>query len=350
MTASAPAQVPATIHHAAVYGSDEEFLAAVVPFVRGGIDAGEPVLAVSFPANLELLARALGSDAARADWDESTVFYGQGPPQRVTALEKYARRRGGGGRVRVMAEPPWAGWTGAEVSDWQQLEAGLNLVMDGTGLWMTCLYDSRQVPGPIIDSAPRTHPALVEGTTTRQSHSYCDPERYAASHDTPLPEPPENAAYLPATATLRDIRRFTVSQATARQLDPGTTALMTAAVYETAAYLKNTTGSAVTARIWQQPSVVACDLHARGPAVPARFDGYRIPRLVRPLPDDGLWYARRSRPGSTCALLPTASGRACTWPRGLPIPRIIKRPRPYPAQQRRLPEPAGARLRSFHRG
>jgi MEDS: MEthanogen/methylotroph, DcmR Sensory domain len=280
------------IHHAAVYGSDEEFLAMAVPFARDGIAAGEPVLAVTTPANLELLARALGGDGARVDQAESAVF-GHRPPQRVAAFEKYARRRGDGGRVRILAEPVWAGRTDAEVSDWQRMESGLNLLLDGTGVWMICPYDTRQLPEPIVDSARRTHPALVTGTTTRQSPGYADPVGYAASHDGPLPPPPDSAAQLPATVRLREIRRFSASQAAAAQLDAEAAGLMTTAVHETAAYLKNATGSPVTARIWQQPGTIACDLHADGPAAPGAFDGYRMPDLSQPRPDDGLWYARQ---------------------------------------------------------
>lgn len=286
-----------TLHHAAVYGSDDEFLAVTVPVAREGVAAGEPVFAVSHPANLELLARALGSDARRVDWQDSASFYGQRPAQRVAAMEKYARQRGNGGRVRVLAEPPWTGWTDGEVRDWQQVEAGLNLAMDGTGLWMTCPYDTRQLPEPIIDSARRTHPTLVEGSATRPSPRYADPASYAASRDVPLPPPPPGAALLPPTTSLRDIRRFAAAQAAAAGLSSGASGLMILAVYEAAAYLKNATGSPVTTVIGQLPMAVICDLHADGTAAPGilppAFDGYQMPQLTGPRRGDGLWYARQ---------------------------------------------------------
>lgn len=285
-------QVPAMIHHAAFYGSDDEFLAMAVPFASGGIAAAEPVLAITTPAKLELLARALGGDAARIDQMDSAVFYGRRPPERVTTLEKYMRRRGDGGHVRVLGEPPWAGWTATEVTDWQRMEAGVNLLLDGTSFWVVCAYDSRQLPAPILRSALRTHPALVEGTTTRRSPDYTDPTSYAASLEWPLPPPPGGAALLPATIRLYEISRFAVSQAAAH-LDPEATSRMTVAVYETAAYLKNATGSPVTTRIWRQAGTIICDLHADGPAAPGAFDGYLMPDQGQRRPDDGLWYARQ---------------------------------------------------------
>jgi MEDS: MEthanogen/methylotroph, DcmR Sensory domain len=293
MGAAAGNQVPAAIHHAAIYGSDDEFLAMAVPFVRGGIAAGEPVFAATTPANLDLLTSALGRDAAQLDQQETAVNSGPRPPQQAAALEKYARRRGGGGRVRILAGPPWAGQTAAEVSDWQRMEAGFNLLLDSTGIWMICPYDARQVPAPILRSALRTHPAMVEGTSTRPSPGYTDPARYAASLDSPLPPPPASAALLPATIRLPEIRRFAASQAAAAHLDPGSGSQMIIAVHETAAYLDNITGSPVTTRIWHQPGAVVCDLHADGRAPLGAFDGYRMPDPRQPHPDDGLWYARQ---------------------------------------------------------
>jgi hypothetical protein len=291
MTLPAHSEIPPSIHHAAVYGSDDEFLAMAVPFTRGALAAGEPVLAATTSANLELLTAALGENAAQLD-QADTVYFGPRPPQRIAEFEKYARQRGNGGRVRVLAEPFWAGRTAAEVSDWQRMEAGLNVLLEGTGIWMMCPYDTRQVPEPVIDSVRRTHPALVEGTTTRRSPGYADPPSFAASLDRPLPPVPGSAAVLPATIRLRDIRGFAASHA-ADDLGRGSASLMTVAIHETAAFVKNATGSPVTTRIWQQPGAIACDLRADGPAALGTFDGFRMPDPSQPRPDDGLWFARQ---------------------------------------------------------
>jgi hypothetical protein len=291
MTLPADSAVPPTIHDAAIYATDDEFLAMAVPFIRGAIAAGEPVLAATTPANLELLTSALGGDAAQLDQAE-TLYFGPRPPQRVTAFETYARRHGNGGRVRILAEQAWAGRTAAEVADWQRMEASFNVLLDGTGIWMICPYDTRQVPEPIIDSAGRTHADLVKGTGTRPSPEYADPARYAASLDGPLPPVPGSAALLPPTIRLREIRRFAASQAAA-DLGSGTASLMTVAIQETAAYLKNATGSPVATRIWQRPGTIDCDLRADGRATVGVFDGFLMPDLTQPRPDDGLWYARQ---------------------------------------------------------
>jgi hypothetical protein len=326
VTAPAVQPPPAAIHHAALYGSDDDFLAMAVPFAGHGIARGEAVLAATTAANLELLASALGDDAAHLDQAE-TAFFGPRPAKRVAAFEKYARGRGGGGRVRVLAEPVWAGRTAPEISDWQRMEAGLNELLTGTGIWMICPYDTRRLPASIIDSALRTHPASVTGTATRPCPRYTDPAAYAARHDVSLPEPPDGAAELAATARLRDIRCFARAQAADAGLDDDAADLMVIAVHETAAYLKDATGSPVVTRIWQQAGAIACDLRASGTVSPGAFDGYRMPRLNRPRPGDGLWYARqvttrldlRASPGGLQARLQVPGPRIIGS--GLPGPR-----------------------------
>lgn len=49
-------------HDALLYEEDDEFLAGTVPFVRDGVEAGEPVMVV-VEAKLELMRGELGADA-----------------------------------------------------------------------------------------------------------------------------------------------------------------------------------------------------------------------------------------------------------------------------------------------
>src|SRR5690349_24315373 len=53
------------VHPALFYRGDQEYLAGTIPFIRAGLDAGNPV-AVAVPGRqLELLRGALGGDADR---------------------------------------------------------------------------------------------------------------------------------------------------------------------------------------------------------------------------------------------------------------------------------------------
>ena len=53
-------------HETAFYGSDDEFVSIVEPFLRDGIEAGEPTLVTCGPANTALLQRAVGANSGVA--------------------------------------------------------------------------------------------------------------------------------------------------------------------------------------------------------------------------------------------------------------------------------------------
>jgi len=56
-----PADSPRLVHAAAIYGSDEAFLAMVVPFLRAGVGAGEPTLLRVEPHRRQLVRNAIAT-------------------------------------------------------------------------------------------------------------------------------------------------------------------------------------------------------------------------------------------------------------------------------------------------
>src|SRR5450755_4506379 len=82
-------------HQACVYGSDRQFLEMALPLLETGLANGEPVLAVTTPANLELISAALGVRAGDVDYAES-AFFGRRPPQRIAAFHRYSQRHAPG--------------------------------------------------------------------------------------------------------------------------------------------------------------------------------------------------------------------------------------------------------------
>ena len=75
-------------HWACVYDDDQQLVDTAVPFLAAGLAAGQPVLAVTTRANLELIGAALGERAGDVDYAES-AFFGRRPPQRVAAFYRY---------------------------------------------------------------------------------------------------------------------------------------------------------------------------------------------------------------------------------------------------------------------
>src|SRR5467141_2589538 len=94
-------------HEAFLYAGLVDFLAGTLPFIRGGIESGEPVLVVESAAKIALLRAELGTDA------KSVVFadmadVGANPARIIPAWRDFVNRHGGGGRrLRGIGEPIW---------------------------------------------------------------------------------------------------------------------------------------------------------------------------------------------------------------------------------------------------
>ncbi|MEU5420903.1 MEDS domain-containing protein [Streptomyces sp. NPDC020667] len=283
------------VHHACLYGSDTEFLAMAVPFARAGLAAGEPVLAATTPANIELLRAALGDGAYALDTAE-TAYFGRRPVERVHAfLHHHERRARPGRRMRMIAEPVWGGRSGRQTAEWKRMESGLNLLLAPLPLWMVCPYDTRTVPADVAEAACATHPARLDGEHVTPCAAYRDPADYTASVPPPDLPPPPTAVAAPPTADLAAVRRFARARAAAAGLTGERLALAELAVHEAAGHLLDTAeGTRVTLSAWEEPGALVYDLWRPGP------HSAPVPALAGCLPpgadrggEDGLWLARR---------------------------------------------------------
>lgn len=284
-------------HQVCVYGSDEEFLAMALPFVEEGFRRGEPVLAATTSANLELLSEALGDRADRLDFAE-TAYFGRRPPQRVAAFERYWRHtaatggstaNGDGPRhVRIIAEPVWAGRSRAEAAAWKQMESQLNALLTDTNIWMICPYDSRIAGPDVLADALRTHPQRIDGTRTTVSDAYLEPVHFRAQSPAaaPLEPPPAGAARLswstPAPGSAH-LRGFVADHAMHLGLDRERAELLVLAVAEVSRLLAH----------------AAAEAEAPDPAVPLTDGSVAIWSKARTVsveltqPGEGLWLARQ---------------------------------------------------------
>ncbi|WKU47214.1 MEDS domain-containing protein [Streptomyces sp. VNUA116] len=310
------------VHHACLYGSDAEFLAMAVPFVRDGLAAGEPVLAATTPANIELLREALGESAHHLDTAE-TAHFGRRPVDRVAAFLRYHERRARPGRrTRMIAEPVWAGRSARQTAEWKRMEAGLNVLLAGLPVWMVCPYDTRVVPGDVVEAAVATHPVRLDGERQAPCASYTDPAAYAAALEVPAAAScaPPSAARTGPTDDAAVLRLLARERAAGAGLTGARLALAELAVHEAAAYLLTPEDARVTLRAWEEPGAVVYELRrterdgggvgrgARGErertgpgggltvpdaAVPP-FAGYRPPAPAGDAhgAEDGLWLAR----------------------------------------------------------
>jgi CheY-like chemotaxis protein len=167
------------LHEALVYTTVEEFLAATLPFVCEGLDAGEPILVVTKETNVVRLREALNADAGRVAFADSSEWY-RSPPEAMASYERYvhAQLGRGAGRVRVVGEPVWPRTSGRAIAEWKRYEAVMNVAFATTHVSFVCPYDAGALPSQIVADARRTHPLLRDGPNVLPSPAYLDPELF----------------------------------------------------------------------------------------------------------------------------------------------------------------------------
>lgn len=276
------------LHQGCVYGSDAEFLAMAVPFVRDGQRRGEPVLVATTATNRKLLHDVIGSHADGVEFADDDEL-GRRPPQRATAVHHYWTRHQPAGAVRVLAEPEWTGRSGREITALKRMEAALNVVLADTRIWMICPYDSRVVEGDVIEDVHRTHPECVVGGRAEPSAQFMAPEEFARSRASLLPQGTA-ADLFRFEGELAAVRRYVLNTATALlRSDEDAVGMFGIAVGEAIAYLARQGVS--RAAVWVRPAAgrVVCTLHSDTPLDHVHpFVGYRPPGVAEQ-PGDGLW-------------------------------------------------------------
>ncbi|MGY6651646.1 anti-sigma factor RsbA family regulatory protein [Amycolatopsis sp. TRM77291] len=202
------------VHPALFYRGQDDYLTGTVPFIRQGLDNGEPV-AVSVPGpNLELLRTALGEDAERVRLLDMTKE-GRNPGRIIPGVLRAFADRHPAQRVRIIGEPIWAERSELEYPACAQHEALINLAFTGREVTILCPYDVTRLDARALTDAEVTHPLLIDSTGERASAGY-DPDRIITGYNTPLPEPsPTEPA---AHTTLDAVTGNTASLARARAL------------------------------------------------------------------------------------------------------------------------------------
>jgi anti-sigma regulatory factor (Ser/Thr protein kinase) len=250
-------------HPALLYRDAAEYLAGTVPFVTGGLAAGEPV-AVSVPAaNLGLLRDALGADADRVTMHDMGVV-GRNPGRIIPGVLLAFADAHPGRRVRIIGEPIWATRSAAEYPACVQHEALINTAFAGRDAAILCPYDATRLPPAWLDHAERTHPTMATATRRWDSPRFADPVAVAADFNQPLPDPPPEAARIAVRPdNLSAVRRFVAARAGDTGLSAAEVADLTIAVNELAANTVEHGGGGDLA-VWVDRAHLVCQLRDRG--------------------------------------------------------------------------------------
>ncbi len=157
-------------HEALIYRGTQGFLDAVVPFVRDGVERGQPVMVAVIEPRLTALREALGAVAEQVNFVDMAIL-GRNPARIIPAWYDFVQSSSG--PLRGVGEPIWAGRRRSEIEESQFHEALLNLaVTPDTPLWLLCPYDADALPDDVVEEAHRSHPAFIDADVYRGSTVY----------------------------------------------------------------------------------------------------------------------------------------------------------------------------------
>ena len=282
------------LHNALLHDSDEQLLAAAVPFLQAGLSEGGAAVAVCNERQSGLLSSALRDDRVQ-------FLPGGGQYRRSTmALDGYRRMMEdalaeGVGRVWLVSDTDF-GVNPLVWQEWARYEAYVNRALAAFPLTTLCLYDERRLPAEALRYGQMTHPQLVNGDTWSPNHGYLAPDAFARAmppSEEQIEAPPSMRAILHdrmALSRLRENFRSAMSQA---GTDPEAREEFIAAFSEVAANALVHGLPPVWVRLWASPERLACTVSDHGTGFDDDFAGY--------LPEDpyglaasgrGLWLAR----------------------------------------------------------
>jgi MEDS: MEthanogen/methylotroph, DcmR Sensory domain len=270
-------------HEALMYRGPEGFVAAVEPFVREGIDLGQPVMVAVIEPRIALLRAALGP---RADWVTfvDMAELGANPARIIPAWREFVEVHAAQGTpIRGVGEPVWAGRRNAEVLECQLHEALLNLaVAPDTPFWLVCPYDVDALEPAVIDEAHRSHPAIIDDDY-RGSTSYGGAYHAGTMFGQGLPEPCGPFEYRVLTeGNSHDLGGWVFRHAAAAGLPVERAHRLSTAVQEISrGGLRDSEGDGLV-RLWREDSSLVCEVKDRSvvadPMVgrrPPRYEGRR---------------------------------------------------------------------------
>jgi anti-sigma regulatory factor (Ser/Thr protein kinase) len=278
-------------HEALFYAGIDGFLEGIVPFLRQGVRAGEPVLVVVSARKIALLRAALGDDAGHVRFADMAEV-GANPARIIPAWREFVSEHAGR-PMRGVGEPIYPERSDAEMTECHRHEALLNLAFaDTPGFRLLCPYDTTALPETVIREASRTHPHLLDGAEPHPSPRYAGDEAIAAPFDDPLPKPTGAFGALAfETDTLGEVRRYVAEHAEPALESAERVEDLVLAVSEIATNSVRHGGGTGVLRVWTDGDTLVCEIRDRG-AIIDPLAGRVVPAAAQ-LDGRGLWLANQ---------------------------------------------------------
>jgi anti-sigma regulatory factor (Ser/Thr protein kinase) len=282
-------------HQALLYGSEEEFLAGTVAFIRDGLECGDLIRVVTTDRNSGWLRAVLGVDAGRVAFGESSQWY-RHPVRALAAVHRTVQAASRDGqRLRMIGEPWWTARPARQSTEWARYESLVNAALAGANAALLCTYDTSVVGPDVVAEVARTHPELVVNGSARPSPGYLDPVVFNAECDrSPLPELPPPALWFRCDGVdqlviLRDFVTCHAAQAGAAVLD---VTQFVQAVYLVATNAIEHGGGSGVVRVWAGPQTIVCEVSDTGAGLRDPLVG-RLPSGRVTARGGGVWWARQ---------------------------------------------------------
>jgi anti-sigma regulatory factor (Ser/Thr protein kinase) len=283
-------------HEALFFASQEALLEASVPWLRGGLDAGEVIALACDAENNAVVSAALGDHPAVRVLPQERIYH-----KAIDAVAFYhdlitTTVAADHARVRVLGEVAF-GTSARGREEWLRFEALCNHALASLPLWSVCAYYTPDLPQSLVDTALATHPWLrITDGTTAPNPDYVAPGRLL-NGAAPLPPPPHGEAatvVLAHTGDLGELRDWLRT----RLEDVDTTAeraeTVVLAVNEVAGNGLRHGRPPVRVTLWATAAHILCDVTDRGPGITDPLAGYTPPDPRRLAEHGaGLWVTRR---------------------------------------------------------
>ncbi|MGH3670558.1 MAG: anti-sigma factor RsbA family regulatory protein [Pseudonocardiaceae bacterium] len=297
-------------HQALLYGSEQDFLAGIIPAVRAGLECGDLIKIVTTDRNAGWLRAELGAAAARVEFGDSSTSY-RHPVRTLASVHRTVQAASRSGRrLRLIGEPLWTLRTPQENLEWARYESLVNAALAWANAFLVCVYDTRVTAPNVIADMVRTHPELVTtGGVVAPSPSYVDPVEFSAEHDRiPLPELPPPALWLrfDGVGQLVALRALVNTYATQAGVPVPDVERFVQAIDEVATNAIEYGGGSGTVRLWTGPQAMLCEISDTGAGLTDPLAGC-LPSGRSTARGRGLWLARQ-----LCDLVDVRSGQAGT--------------------------------------
>jgi transcriptional regulator with XRE-family HTH domain len=163
-------------HRVLAYGSDEEYLAAAIPFLTEGMERSDCLLVVTTEAQIELVLDTLADRSGLVEFVDSVEWY-RSPSAALSRYQAFAAEKveAGAAWIRILAEAAWAGRSEAEITAWTRYESLCNVALASAPATIICAYDVRSFPAAVVADALNTHPLVAHGSDATASPDYRQP-------------------------------------------------------------------------------------------------------------------------------------------------------------------------------